>query len=177
MAYIKARAILTRCREVLESSAGVLRTVPASRFTGDLPEGLGDDEDMRRAMATPRIEASIQSMERSAASPPVIGSYAIFDLTILIRIVRTITPLEQLDDASRTALQALADEDVDVVSQALGYPNNMQQTAAGTACDLVSNVLLHRSSKVIVKKAIDGAQPLETQHLFLGRAISRPATS
>lgn len=51
-------------------------------------------------------------------------------------------------------------------------------TDSGEATDLASGALLWQRTRVLVRKTIDeGAQPIETIHTFLGRVISRPATS
>lgn len=178
MAYIAASAILTRIREVLEDSAGTLRTVPSARFLGDLPEGLSEDAESMRAISKPRVEASLVSMKRSPASPPIIGSLLLYEVEIAVRIIRAVTTLEQLSDDDRVALQALAFEDCDVVRQALEYPGNLTSTTAGTATGLCSGLLRYGSSKVVVKRRVDdGAQPLETVHSFTGVAQAAAATS
>lgn len=177
MAYIRAAAITTRIREVLEDSAGTLRTVPSGRYGGDLPDGLSDDAQLIRAASKPRVEATIVGVSPSAASTPDSGNHALLDIDVEVKIVRMLAPLEQLDDDSRTALLSLAAEDADVVRQALRFAGNLTATTAGTACDLVSNCLaFYRGSAVKVRRAIDdGAQPVETIHRFQGIAISRPA--
>jgi hypothetical protein len=178
VAAIRAAAITTRIREVLEDGAGTLRTISSTRFLGDLPEGLSDDAALARSTAKPRVEATIVSMAQSAASPPDNGNLHILDIEVDVKVVRIMSPVEQLDDDSRSALLALAIEDADMIRQALRYAGNLTQTTAGTACDLVSNCLaVYRGSSVKIRRAIDeGAQPVETLHRFLGRAISRPAT-
>ena len=65
MSYVRAEAITTRLREVLEQSSGVLRTVPSSRFFGDLPEGLDMSEEIRRAIENPRVNANVTRGRRS----------------------------------------------------------------------------------------------------------------
>lgn len=178
MAYIAASAILTRVREVLEDSAGTLRTVPAARFLGDLPEGLSEDAEALRAISKPRVEAAFTAMKRSAASSPVIGSLLLYDVEIAVRIVRVVTTLEQLSDDDRVALQALALEDCDVVRQALEFPGNLTSTTGGTATGLCSGLLRYGASKVVVKRAVnDGAQPIETVHTFTGVVQASAATS
>ena len=178
MAYVAASALITRLREVLEDSRGTLRTVPAARFDGDLPEGLSDDEQMRRGLTAPRIRAEIRVMGRSKSSPPINGNLIIYDIAVTVASLRTITRDEQLDETSNDVLMAAALTDMDVIRQALEYPGNLTQTQAAVATDLVSGMLEHVSSEMGAVLAIDGgAQKLESKHSFKGWLISRPAVS
>lgn len=179
MAYIAASAILTRVREVLEDSAGTLRTVPAARFLGDLPEGLSEDAESMRAISKPRVEASMVSVKRSPSTPPIIGSLLLYEVEIAVRVVRVVTTLEQLSDDDRVALQALAFEDCDVVRQALEYPGNLTSTTAGTATGLCSGLLRYTGSKAApLRRRVDGgSQPFEVTHTFSGVAQAAAATS
>jgi hypothetical protein len=177
MAYVKSQAILTRIREVVEESAGTLRTVPSARFLGQLPEGLAESEEARRALVKPRVHAAIIRTARAAESPPITGNLVIYDLSVEVKIIRLVTRLEQLSDTDMDALQATALEDVDVVRQALEYPGNLTQTEAGDPTDLISGLLSYVDSRIRVRREINqGAQILETIHTFSGKAIARPAT-
>ena len=179
MSYVRAEAITTRLREVLEQSSGALRTVPASRFFGDLPEGLDMGEELRRAIENPRIAADVTGIRRSPASPPVNGNLTIYDFEVEVRIVRIMSTLEQLDDASLELLRSRAFEDVDVIRQALEYPGNLTATDGGDVTDIASGMLRFVSGTVgDIKRMInDGAQQCETRVSFTGVAIARPATS
>lgn len=179
MAYVATSAILTRVREVIEDSAGTLRTVPAARFLGDLPEGLSEDAEAMRAISKPRVETSMVSVKRSPSSPPVIGSLLIYEIELAVRVIRVVTTLEQLSDDDRVALQALAFEDCDVIRQALEYPGNLTATTGGTATGLCSGLLRHVSSRAApMRRRVDGgAQPLDVTHTFVGVATAAAATS
>ena len=178
MAYIKANAILTRIREVLEDGQGSLRSISSTRFAGDLPEGLDPTEDARRAISAPRIEAKITGISRHSQSPPVTGNMLLYSVAIEVRVVRTVTRTEQLTDDDRVTLQALAAEDTDVVRQALEWPGNLTQTEAAVTTDLASGLLRYASTKDMVRGAVNGgAQTMETVHSFTGVVISRPATT
>lgn len=178
MSYAAYDAVLTRIREVIEDSRGILRTTPAARFTGDLPEGLEEVEEARRGVIGPRVGANIVGLAPSAAAPPVMGNVMLTDVDIDVSVVRTVTPLEQLDDDSSDALRALAAIDAEVLRQALGYPGNLTTTQAGTATGIVSGLLRWTKSRVVLKRKIsDGAQPLETIHTFRAIVKSAPAIS
>ena len=178
MATIKSAAILTRIREVIEQSAGDLRTVPASRFLGDDQDGLDVSEELRRGLEAPRVRVALTGMSRNEGTPSVIGNVFLLDLSFEIRVIRTITTLEQISDSDSDALAALALTDADILRQALEYPGNLTQTDAAETTDLCSGMLRYGSSKWRTGGAVnDGAQLLETTHSFTGVAISRPATS
>lgn len=176
MAYVQSEAILTRVREVLEDSAGTLRTVPSGRFTGDLPEGLSESAEQRRALTAPRVAVSLTALSRSRFSPPSTGNFLLYDLAVEVRVIRLLTRDEQLDPALLTELQAAAAGDADVIRQALEYPGNLASTSGGEATDLVSGLLTFSGSRTRVRRQVNqGAQLLETIHSFTGKAKARPA--
>lgn len=175
MAYIKSQAILTRIREVIDTGAGIARTIDPMRINGDLPEGLDNMEEARRGVEVARHEAQIVGVSRSSSSPPSLGSLLLYDVAVQIRLIRSVTRHEQISDPDRDVLMAMASEDADVLAQALEFPGNLTATAAATATDLVSGRLRYLSSKVIVKGSVNaGAQAIETVHQFAGIAIARP---
>jgi surface protein len=174
MAYLRFNTALKRIREVVEQSAGALRAVPVGRFLGDLPQGLDDESAMARAVSTPRVESSITSVTPSSSSPPVLGDLRIYEVQVSVKVLRVVTPLEQVSDADRDELQALAAQDADVLSQALGFPGNLARTAGGGDTEIVSGLLVYRSTSVLVgKRTDDGAQTITTTHVFRGHMLSR----
>lgn len=176
MSYLQTTALVTRLREVMEDSWGAARQIPTDRFTGSLPEGLSDEEQMRRAFGAPRIRADLSVLGRSRYSPPILGNFIIYDVRFSIVTLRTVARVEQIDDASNDAIMALAYADADVLRQALEYPGNLSTTQAGAATDLVSGMLCHESSSIGVPDRVDdGAQRLESKHTFTGWLISRPS--
>lgn len=179
MSYVKAEAITTRIKEVLEMNSGTFRTVPSGRFSGDLPEGLSIDEELRRAIENPRINANVVRVARSPASPPIMGNVVLYDLDLEVRIVRIMSTLEQLDDDSLQLLRSRAFEDVDVVRQALEYPGNLTTTEGGEATDIVSGMFRFVEGTVadIKRMMSEGAQQAETLIKFTAVAIARPAVA
>lgn len=179
MSYVKAEAITTRIKEVLEQCSGTFRTVPSGRFSGDLPEGLGIDEEVRRAIENPRINANVVRVSRSPASPPIMGNVVLYDLELEVRIVRIMSTLEQLDDDSLQLLRSRAFEDVDIVRQALEYPGNLTTTEGGEATDIVSGMFRFTESSIasIKRMMSEGAQEAETLIKFTAVAVARPAVA
>lgn len=175
MAYLQTAALVTRLREVLEDSAGVARQIPPSRFTGDLPEGLSSEEQVRRAFGAPRIRADVAILGRSKYSPPILGNVVIYDVKVTITSLRIVARAQQLDSDANDVVMALAYEDGDILRQALEYPQNLAATEAGASTNLASGMLCHESSEFGVVRLVDeGAQKLESKHTFRGWIKSLP---
>lgn len=178
MAYLPTAAIHTRLREVLTSAAGTLRTITANTYSRDLPENLDDPVQARKAVEKPLIEPRFSTWRRSPSSPPVIGNLAIYEAECRVRVVRVVDRTAQIDASSRDTANALAAADCDVLAQALGFPGNLTTTAAGTATNIVSGCMVYQDSTSDVRGPVaDGASIIETDHRFLCRAYSSPATS
>lgn len=179
MAYLKAHALIVRIREVLEDSRGVGRTVPPGRFVGNLPQGLSETEQMRRALTkaptsiddfpSARVRVNVNVLGRSPWSPPINSNIILYNVTVAVTTLRTIQRKEQLSPDLYDDIQALAIEDGDIVRQALEYPRNLLATEAAEPTHLVSGMLIFANSVTGVIRDINGgAQKLETTHNFNG---------
>jgi hypothetical protein len=179
MAYIAAAALVTRLREVLEESKGVLRTVPAGRFAGDLFEGLSEAEQMRRAFTTARVRADVSVLGRSKYCPSQPSNLLIYDITVSVTALRTITRKDQLSQDENDELAALFNEDTDVIRQALEDPRNLLTTESGTPTGLLSGLLLfkERSGTNVIRLINQGAQKYEQKITFTGFLKCAPATA
>jgi len=179
VAYLKANAIITRVREIIEDGQGSLRTISATRFTGGYPEGgVGDDELARRGIAVSKpVQVVVRSLGRHPNSPPIGGNLEILEVEVEVAIARTIAIEEMVDDDAHTTLAALALEDVDVIRQALEWPANLTQTEAADATDLCSLRLDRPASNIKVGGGQGKAYSLEYRLRFTGPAFSRPAIS
>lgn len=178
MSYIAADALLTRIGEVLTDSAGSLRTIPLLRFQGNLPEGLDQSAEARRALLTPRADATLIGLKRSASSPPTMGNLLLDRVDVEVRVARLIGRNAQLDEDVQRAARAQAAVDASAIRQAFEYPGNLLTTAAAVATGLASGLLTHERSDFRLKGAIkDGAQILETTHRFFGIVRSTPGTA
>jgi hypothetical protein len=179
MANLKATAIGVRLREVIEDSLGTLRTTPALRFSGDIPEGLTDDEQARRGLTAPRVRVHWGIGARSPSSPPINGNLIIYLMTAKITVVRTVSRDEQVDDDASDVLAASAMTDMDILRQALEYPGNLTATLAGATTDIVSGMLSWVGWEFTSRRGSlnSGAQVLEATHTFTGQVIARPAVA
>lgn len=175
MAYLRTTQILTAVREVLDDGTGNLRPIDASRFSDDLHQGASEQELQRRgAVAAKPLQVRLGPVRRHKQSGSINGSQQLYEAEIQVVVTRTVPPEAQVDSDVFAAIEAAALEDADAIAQALGTPGNLDETAAGTATDIVSGMLLHQGSSPVLLGAAKGAQRLETTHRFSGILISRP---
>lgn len=180
-----AGKLMIRLREVIESSAGTLRTTDTLEFVGGLAPGLDGNEESRRAMRAEAsdgfeevlVESRVLSVKRSAASPPVIGNLALYDIEVEVRAVYPINTKALLTDATRDKVAGYAARHADTLSQALGYPGNLTQTTAGVSTGLVSGLLAYVGSEYAWAGDAGKAGTLTGRHRFKGIAKSAPAVS
>jgi len=171
-------------REVLEEARGTLRTIAAGTYEGNLPPGLDLNEEARRALVLfngggvgAPTEARITSVKRSAASPPVIGNLALYDIEAEVRQVFPFVSANKLTDSLRDATQGLAVAAADVIAQAFTYPGNLLTTQGGDSTGIVSGLLAYVGSSYEWKGQVnDAGGTLEARHRFKGIARSSPAT-
>ena len=138
--------ILIRMREVIEGATVTLRGISANTYGTNLPDGLDVNEEARRTMigsdgVRVMMEASIPRMERSPASPPVIGNLALYDIYPEVRVVVLYSAPATLTGALRDSLRGLVVSAGDVLAQAFGFPGNLTTTTGGEATGLVSGLL------------------------------------
>lgn len=183
MATWSAGNLTARLREVLEDARGTLRTIASGTYLGKLPPGLDVNEEARRALAVitngsgAPTEARVVNVKRSAASPPVIGNIALYDIEVEVRQVWPFHSLNKLDDDQRDVTQGLAAAAADIIAQALTYPGNLTTTHAGASTGLVSGMLAYVDSAYQWAGAVnDAGGTLEARHRFKGVVKSAPAT-
>lgn len=156
-----------RFRELLEQSAGSLRTVPADRFTGDLPSGLTEGEDAKRgALASVPCEARISHQAPHRQRTPANSDRRLLRITVEVRAVRTMAWAAQMIDAVRSEAEALALEDGDLIAQVFELPQNVRTTEAGASTGIIS--LMHEGSTPLVVGTTGEAQRIDTVHRFTG---------
>lgn len=171
MAYAAFDAAQTRLRELLEASAGALRQVPASRFAGDLPDGLHiQEQDRRGELPAAPAEAAIVSHRPHPQRYPVTGSKKLLEITVEVRVVRTLVLDAQTLDAVRDAARAIAQADGDIIQEAFGWPPNLRRTEAGAETGLRS--LVHQETRATVSGTVGESQQLETIHRFVGMMLA-----
>ena len=175
MAYVQTQAIITRLREVLESGYGSARTITAGTYVGNVPQGLSESEQKRRALVAARVRVNLDVTGRSPNSPPINGDLILYDATVRVTVSRLLARGKQLTPDDYDVVQAAGAADTDVIRQALEYPGNLSTTEAGAPTDIVSGMLRWQSSATNVVGDVDaGAQRLETVHAFSAVLIARP---
>lgn len=177
MALLDVDAITTRVRAVLAGSAGTVRTIASTRFLGDMPDGLSDEEKAIRATVKPRYEVVTRDLGYSEASPPRLHSVAIKRIGVQVTITRPYSFTEATSDTARDDATSLAAQDFDALSQALGFPGNV--TIAGTDTVVVSGLLTPDGEPDYRAQMPDGDRPglITTVCNFTGTVIVTQATS
>lgn len=170
MAYFAADAILTRVREVVEDSAGILRTVTVGRFAGDLSPGLPEQEASRRALVTPRFDVQMRNIDNAKVLNTV-NRQTLWAVSVRIRVIRDMYVKHKLYDDVRDDVVALANQDGDILAQALSYPGNLASTSGGTSTGLVGGKLELETSTHTVNLDDNSPQFVETIHVFNGFAM------
>ena len=177
MSYFSGENLIVRLREVLEDARGTLRTISANTFEGQFPPGLEVGEEARRAFGNPRAEATVSSVARSAASPPVIGNIALYDIGVDVRVAYPLTSAAWVVDAVRDSAVGAAYKAADVVAQALTYPGNLTTTQAGAATGVVSGMLAFVKSDIRSTGSDQTGGIVEAMLRFKGVVQSAPAVS
>lgn len=168
MAAIDTAAIVTRIREVMTTTAGIVKPIPADRFLGELPPGISDAEASRRAMSTARYDVRVAGLTVHENSPPSLHSLVLYRIMIEILVVRHVNAQHTIIDASRDTVEALMAQDSDIISQPMCQLNNLLATNAGAVTGLVSGCLKYEGSEVTRPVASDEAGLLEAVHRFTG---------
>ena len=170
MAYGQWSAVIQAIRDVLDDGHGSIRTLATGRLVDDLPEGIAEEELQRRGLGEPApFRVRVTRVEPSPYSAPINSGTILRDFDVEVTISRTISLPERLSPDDMAALQALCLEDQSAVSQALGSPPNLSQTASGTDTNIAGGALRYLGSdNVVTTSATDEARRLETTHRFTG---------
>ncbi len=116
MAYIDSDAILTAIRDVIQDGTGNSRAIASARFDGGFYNTLARDEQSRRALVSTRAEARISNVSISKHNPSQPSNTYLYDLRIVVDVVRHLNNAHRLVDATRDDVKALA---VSVISHRL----------------------------------------------------------
>ena len=148
MAIRSSTAILTRIREVLESGAGALRAIDADTYRPGAGSLRSEGAQASDALVKARVEVMITAPKPHPARPPRLGTFTLDEITVEVRVVRSVVGEHALDADRRTALLGAADEDASRIAQALTAPGNLHATTAGELTHLVSGMLQHTDSDI-----------------------------
>jgi hypothetical protein len=166
MATVASDLIIARLTELLDNAAGG-RPIPLARLTGDLQPSLPVTEQVRRALSSARYSVSIDSLDRTEASD--LGRI-IYKLSVSVRIVRSLTVLDALDDATRDAAIGAASDDVDFLAQCFCFENNATASQTG----VVSGKLEHVSFETTVELSSESPSHVTSIHTFEGWVVVAP---
>lgn len=131
-------AILTALRESLTEALTGTRTIEQGTYLSGILDADQGEGDAQRAIGAPRVEASIVDVKPNPASPLEPCSHAFHDLTIEVRIVRTVTRDHALDPTTRDWLRGQTANDAAAIRSAFGYPDNLDATSSGAPTGIIS---------------------------------------
>lgn len=173
MAYLATTAIRKRIREVLNDGHGLVRGLTQGRLDGDYWAGSGDWASGVRTLGAPRFD--IPSMPiRPIPGAFEMGDFQLYELDLTI--ICHYDPGEALaTDDDRDAVRATAEQDADVIRQALGWPGNMRATEAGDETGILDGYI--RMVSFSIDREDPDARHLITRHLHTMRARVVTATS
>jgi len=172
-------------KAVRERLAGTIATPPrqvtAGRFGGEWYERLEDHAKRLRALTRPRYDVQVRRIPRGRSSPAEPGNVALYDIEVRL-VCGYALKHPALNDDKRDEIRALAEQDADVIRQALGWGNVLLQTSGGTPTGLVSGRLRFDAYAVLREEfgtggAKEGAGLFETEILLTGRVLVTMATS
>ncbi len=177
MANVDHDAILTTVREVIDDGNGSVRTVTSGRFNGGAYAGQPPGSETLYALATPTFRTAITGQRRHPASPPILGSFTLYEIDVEVEVIRGLQLRHKVNDDIRDDAKALAANDADVLAQALTYPGNMTGTSASALTGLVSGVLQYEGSSGTIELADDTNGRIVSTHTFSGVVHVTLATS
>ncbi len=168
MANIRATALLTKVRAVIEGDATVARDMASNAMT-EAPPQLTDQAASKRAMVGVTYDVTIDDIEVHPNNPPHLSALTLYSVRLAVDVTRHLSAVHAHDDDARDSVVTLAARDGDVLSQALGFPGNLANDVLGAELGLASGCLFHESSDVDdVKLENDKTMLVRTRHMFTG---------
>lgn len=176
MANINATAIRTRIREVLDDGEGLVRTVSAGELSGDYWDGMPTRALRARTIQKPQFAIPyIPKVPKTGAGALTeIGDTQIYEIEPTLIVAYDLRPYAE-QSGSIDEDFATAEQDVDVIRQALGWPDNLDQTKAGTPTGIIDGWLRYLGDEVLEQNVV--AQLLRIQIRFRGHVQVTLATS
>lgn len=167
MAYITPANILTRIRELVDSAAGLSRTISSSRFSAEWNAALSRDEQSRRAMDKPRFDVVMTKLERTPHTMPS-SNIGMWNVGVRVTVARHLNVQHKVVETLRDDVLTLANIDADMIAQALGYLGNARVTSGASATGLVGGKLELVESTHNVQLDREEASLVLTEHEFAG---------
>lgn len=140
MANIAFTAIRARIREVLQDGEGLIRTVTQGRVGGDYWSGAPAEVWKPRALIRPRIDVLIDNYGPHSATGPGNHSLRVYQAEATV-VSAYLLPEPVLGDTARDAAIATAEQDGEVIAQALSWPGNLHATEGGTVTGIIGGCL------------------------------------
>lgn len=144
MANIAIEGVISAIKAVVEGAGVVNREVAVGRFATDTYPELSGSELTKRARVMRTFDCRVASMQPHTQSCPIVYARQLYLAKIECSLTRHVDSLVKLDQATRDDLLGNQWEDVDVISQALTFPGNVDWSTANGG--LVSRCLKHTGS-------------------------------
>lgn len=171
VAYASFTNIRKAVRERMEAALSSTRDIASGRFDGEYYTNMQDQERRLLSLITPRYDVRIVGASRHESSPTINSTLALMTIELdIICSYALATPAEA--DDTRDVVRATAEQDADIIRQALTFPNNIDDTSAAAATGLVSGRLEWNGFEVTREEWGEGTDDamgiLETAHHFEG---------
>lgn len=177
MAFIDTLALRTAIREVLQGESGSVRTVTSGRVDGrDYWIGADDSAARARTLVRPKFDIPTIPLEAHPNRFPENCSTRFYLASVTIESEYAL-PEAILSDEDRDAIRSVAEQDIDIFRQALGWPGNLTQTTGGDPTGLADGFLEWVRTDVVREDWREGVQRLVTRHLYRGHVKVDAATS
>lgn len=133
--------IRTAIEELLEGTIGTTRTITADKFRKGAHSGRDVGAQKALALVKPRYETSFKAFTAHDSTPiSAKASLRLAELEVEIRFRYHFS--SEVRENARTTLLDTVMNDGDVAWQALGYPENLADTNASVATNIVSGMLV-----------------------------------
>ena len=164
MANTAYAAIRKRLREIVDDGDGLVRVVSSGKFSGDYWTGITAWAGHTRALSKPRfaVPAMITAL---ADGTPIFtnASHKIERVDMRIECEYAL-PIPTSSDDDRDAQVATAEQDGDIIAQAVGWPGNMTQTEAAAPTGILDGSIRHTLSRPVIEDW--DARRLVMEHTF-----------
>lgn len=140
--------IRTAIEEVLAGTIGSVRTVTANKFKKGAHSGRSSGAQRALALVNTRFETNFVSFEPHEATPISAKSSLRLDRLSLVIRFRYSFDAPIREDARTTVLDSVLN-DGDEARQALTYPDNLKETNASVATNIVSGMLVQPRFEVV----------------------------
>lgn len=170
--YATDEALRAAVREVVEGAIAGVRYLAERDLTVDLVDGADPFTRSARSAAGPTATVLVEHEPVDAALGP--GTLWIERVRVRVRLAY-IGESAVVDARTYEEARAMADADGRALRQAVRWPGKLARDARDRPTGLVSGVLVHESSSVLVDSpphASSAGAGYEVEHVFIGHQVT-----